>query len=144
MRFALAFAVILFCARPNTAHAEEPVSLRLPTITYFSAAGADVASSLYTSHWGGREANPMVSWLEPSIGTGGMLAVGEAVDVTAVLLLQRWLGRRHPAIARAALYGAAAARFYIAAGNVRKGHEYRRYVLGGGVVVDGRGITPRP
>jgi hypothetical protein len=128
-------ALLAGSARPCEAQER---SLRLPTAAYFVAAGADVGSQLYSSHWGGLEADPAIAWLEPAVGTAPMLAIGEAADITAVVLWNRWLGPRHPVLTRVGLYVIAGVRTSIAIGNVRKAHDYRDYVRGGGTVIDGR------
>lgn len=80
-------------------------SLTLPVLFYAAGATLDMASTADCLHIGCREQNPLINWLEPH-GAAPMLAFGAAVEVTAVVALNHFIGPKHPRLVRAGLYAA--------------------------------------
>jgi hypothetical protein len=108
------------------AHAQpDGSSLKLPTAIYLGAASADVATTICCQHAGCKEDNPLVSWLKPQ-GTAVMLVVGEAADLTGLWARNRFVGRKHPRLAKVGLYVVAGVRVAVAARNFREGRAQRR------------------
>ena len=118
MKILTVVAVLLFASSSVQAQ-----NLKVPTIVYASASAADWASTGYclTSNKC-REANPLFSWAEPQFGSAGVIAVGAASDVAAVLLL-RHLGVKHPKAVKVGLYALSAYRLALAAQNTRRGYQ---------------------
>jgi hypothetical protein len=121
-------AVILSLGSTAVVSAQD--GMRQPSLTgakvaYGLGAAADAGTTFYALHYGSQEQNPAVAWMQPKIGTAGMLVVGEAADLAAVALLTRWLGPTHPRLVRIGLYTAAGIRGTLAARNIRNGHQYR-------------------
>jgi hypothetical protein len=125
--------ILGFLCGATPAFAQSPAS-KLAHVVYVAAAGSDVGSQLYSSHYGGHEANPVVSWMEPRLGIVGTLAVGEAMDAAAVILWNRRIAARHPRITSWGLLAVAGARFYITSSNIRKGREFRDFRRAGGIL----------
>ena len=96
----------------SKAHAQE---LRTPTVVFLSAATADWVSTYQCNKRGCYELNPTISWAEerPAL----MVATGAAMDVVGVYAWNRYVGRKHPKVARAGLYVATAFRIYLAVHN---------------------------
>jgi hypothetical protein len=94
------------------------------TVTFAGAAAADWASTHESTKYF-REANPVISWLDHK--PKAMIALGAGIDVAGVLAWHR-LTRNHKRLRAAGLYGAAAARVFIAARNMRivRGRHHRR------------------
>lgn len=93
-------------------------SLKLPTVVFASAAGADWASTYVgvTRHHQ-IEQNPLISQLQsrPVV----MIAAGAAID-TAGVLAWKHLMRSHSRLGAAGLYAAAGARLYFAGRNISR------------------------
>jgi hypothetical protein len=115
----VALLLVLALACPQTASAQERErGLKLPTTMFAAAAAADWATTYHgLKHYRLREANPL---LRPFDGTPGkMVLLGSAIDVGAVTAWHYGVGRNHPRLAAAGLWGMTAFRAYLAFHNVR-------------------------
>ena len=63
------------------------------------------------------EWNPMIKGLQdhPAL----MVTAGAAIDIGTLMVWNRYMGKRHPKLAKVALYAASAYRFYLFAHNAR-------------------------
>lgn len=105
------------------AHAEEPpVSLRRAISVYSFAAAADKASTIYGLQVCPPcvETNPLYSWTG---NDAAAVALSAAVDVAAVWAWQRFVGRKHPTLAKVGLYGWSGVRVGLAVHNVHLAHR---------------------
>lgn len=109
---------IIWCLALGSTDSLAQISLKLPTSIFAVSAAADWVSTARLLSSGGVENNPL---LRPSQDHHtALLAVGIASDVVGVWAWHRWVGRKHPKIARAGLYMAAGFRLFLA---VRNGHQ---------------------
>lgn len=109
------------------ARAEDDVrSLRKPVLIYVTAASLDVASTAYCLSAGCVERNPLIAWLQPT-SPHAMIAVGEAVDMTALWAWTKVAGKRRPKLARVVLYATAAVRIGLTVNNIRHGLRQREH-----------------
>jgi hypothetical protein len=107
-----------------SAHAQDR-PLLVPTSVYVAAAGADVTTTLLCPPPRCRETNQVINWLEPR-GQVPMLAFGSALDAAGVWAWNRYVGRKHPTLAKVGLYVGAGVRSYFAVHNLRSKREADR------------------
>ena len=116
-------SVILNAAPPP--EAERPKeSLRTATAVFAVAFTADMITTAAFVARGGHEKNPMLAPLqdEPVL----MLTVAAATATAGVWAWNRYVGRKHPKIAKVGLYAAAGVEFFVAARNWHLHTERRR------------------
>ncbi len=92
--------------------------LRFPSAVLAAAAASDWSATYYgLSRHRLVESNPLIKGLQdrPAL----MVTTGAAIDIGAVMIWNRYMGKRHPKIAKVALYAASAYRFYLLAHNAR-------------------------
>ena len=113
----LVLILALACPVAAAAQEREP-GLKLPTTLFAAAAAADWATTYHgLKHYRLREANPL---LRPFDGTPGkMVLLGSAIDAGAVYAWHYGVGRNHPRLAAAGLWGMTAFRAYLAIHNLR-------------------------
>jgi hypothetical protein len=101
-------------------------SLKWPTIVYASSLAADYATTAQLMHYGGIqvEKNPLSQWTGHPVG---VIAAGVAADTATVLLWNKYVGRKHPKVAKIGLYVASGVRFYLAARNAKHFERWRQY-----------------
>lgn len=119
-------ALLLVCAVPAAAAAQEQESgLRLPTFVASAAAAADWASTYHAlKHYKVREMNPLLRPLDSS--PGSMVTLGGLIDVAGFSAWNLTVGRKHPRLAAAGLWGMAIFRAYLAIHNVRNAQRAER------------------
>lgn len=126
--------VLLSLAAP--AEAQEHHRFKLPVTLLAAAASADVASTMTIARHNARyapgartENNPIISWMEPKIGTGPMVTIAGAAEIGAFwLACHRWCDS-HPQLMKWAFLAGATAHGMATAGNVlsaRDAAENRR------------------
>lgn len=100
-------------------------TLKLPVFLLISAGTADISSTLVNSRAQtqynpgmGTENNPLIAWMEPRIGTAGMLTVGAAAELGAFWLACRRWCESHPNLMKWGLLTGAAAHGMAATGNI--------------------------
>lgn len=124
----VAFTLLILLG--GSASAQESHGLRrykLPVTLLAGAASTDVSSTLLIAHYnrdhpnpGFRtEQNPLVGWMEPRLGTPVMLAVGAAIEATAVVVACKLLCESHPKLMKWGLLTGAAAHGTAATNNLR-------------------------
>jgi hypothetical protein len=117
-------ALLLVCAVPAAAAAQE-TSLRLPTFAASAAAAADWASTYHAlKFYKVREVNPLLRPLDSS--PGSMVTLGGLIDVAGFSAWNLTVGRKHPRLAAAGLWGMAIFRTYLAIHNVRNAQRAER------------------
>ena len=117
-------ALLLLCAVPAGAAAQE-TSLRLPTIAASAAAAADWASTYHAlKFYKVREVNPLLRPLDSN--PGSMVTLGGLIDAGGFSAWNIAVGRTHPRIAAAGLWGMAAFRTYLAIHNMRNSRKAER------------------
>jgi hypothetical protein len=77
-------------------------------------------------NWRCTEATPGYRYFNDHGGPPAVFAVGAAVDLTALWVVNRYVAPKHPRMVRLGLYAAAVYRGYYAIKNVRVGLEDRR------------------
>ena len=95
-------------------------SLKPATFTFTAAAAADLATTYrnLAGPNGGVEYNPMLRFTRNTpVQT---VLVGAAYDVAGIWAWNRFVGRRHPKVARAGLYAAAGFRVFLAVSNTQR------------------------
>ena len=113
----LAAALALVCVLPASAHAQES-RLREATIAASAAAAADWASTYHAlKFFKVRETNPLLRPLDHK--PAQMVALGAAIDAGAITAWNMTMGRKHPRIAAAGLWGMTAFRAYLTIHNIR-------------------------
>lgn len=124
-RVTLGLALLLLA---STASAQELGLSRykLPVVLLAGAATVDIGSTLMMAHYNQvhdptfrSEKNPIVGWMEPRIGTPGMLAVGAAIEVTAMLVACKLLCEQHPKLMKWGLLTGAAVHGVTTTSNLR-------------------------
>ncbi len=117
-----ALAAILIV--PAVAAAQDS-SLRLPTYAASAAAAADWASTYHAlKFYRVREVNPLLRPLDSS--PGPMVSLGGLIDAGGFSAWNLTVGRSHPRIAAAGLWGMAAFRTYLAIHNLRNTRKAER------------------
>jgi hypothetical protein len=117
-------ALLLVCAVPAAAAAQD-TNLRLPTIAASAAAAADWASTYHAlKFYKVREVNPLLRPLDSS--PGSMVTIGGLIDVAGFSAWNMTVGRKHPRLAAAGLWGMAAFRTYLAIHNIRNSRRAER------------------
>lgn len=114
-------SVLCLLLLASSASAQDLSHYKLPVTLLTSAATVDISSTLVMARYNQAhdptfraEQNPIVGWMEPRIGTPGMLAVGAAIELTAMLVACKLLCEHHPKLMKwglltgAAVHGAAA------------------------------------
>jgi len=110
-------------AQPRVATAPESageVGLKIPMIVWAAGVAADQFTTYrFSSRYGDvlHEVNPLIRGLDSKPAL--LVAAGTAIDAATGWAAYRWLGRRHPRIARTAFYAAATYRTYLAIYNAR-------------------------
>ena len=105
---------------PVVSAADAFAGLRVPMAVWAAAVGADhVTTFQFRTQYPAllHEMNPIVRPLENH--PAWMVAANTALDAATAWAVYRWLGLRHPRIAKAAFYTAGAYRVYLSAHNVR-------------------------
>jgi hypothetical protein len=106
--------LLLLCATPVFAQ-DMPTSHRIALGTYVGSAALDYHSTYKVLADGGYEKNPLGKLTDSHpVGT---VVLGAAVDVTATTLLYKWLGKRHPKLTTALLFGVSSVRLSLAVHN---------------------------
>ena len=113
------FVLALALACPAGAFAQEREGrLKLPTTVFAAAAAADWVTTYHgLKHYRLRETNPLLRPLDHS--PGKMVLLGSVIDVGAVAAWHYGVGKNHPRLAAAGLWGMTAFRAYLAFHNVR-------------------------
>jgi hypothetical protein len=82
---------LTLCA--SAASAQERNALKLPAALLLTAGAADISSTMFIASQNARyapgvynEHNPIINWMEPTIGTGPMVAIGAAAEIGAFAL----------------------------------------------------------
>lgn len=119
-------ALCVVCLAPATAFSQDVLRpLHAPTIAASIASAADWATTYHAlKHYHLREANPLLRPLERT--PGKMVAMGAAIDVASFSAWNVTLGRNHPKVAAAGLWGVAAFRGYLAWHNLRNTRRAER------------------
>ena len=96
---------------------ERRPSLTAPTIAASAAAAADWASTYHAlKYYRVREVNPLLQPFQQS--PGAMISMGALIDAGSITGWNLRVGRPHPKIAAAGLWGMAAFRTYLAFHNL--------------------------
>jgi len=117
-------AVSILYAVPASAQDDRASPLKLPTIVWATAAGADwITTYHFSSEYRDllHEENPLIRGLDRH--PAWLVTAGGAIDVATWWVGNRFLGRTHPRWMAAALYGGAAFRVYLATYNMRMMRE---------------------
>jgi hypothetical protein len=119
-------AVLVVCLLPAVVSAQEPPSaLRTPTIAASIASAADWATTYHAlRNFQVRESNPLLRSLDST--PGRMITMGAAIDVATFSAWNLTMGKKHPRIAAAGLWGMAAFRTYLAVHNIRSSQRAQR------------------
>lgn len=122
--------LVLSLLVPSAALAQNPASpppaaLKAPTIAASIASAADWASTYHAlSNYHVREVNPLLRPLDRT--PGKMITIGGALDVAGISAWNLTMGRKHPKVAAAGLWGMAAFRTYLAIHNLRNTRKAER------------------
>ena len=117
-------AVLLLCAAPVAAAAQE-ANLRVPTMVASAAAAADWASTYHAlKYYKVREVNPLLRPFDSN--PGSMVTLGGLIDAGGFSAWNLTVGRKHPRLAAAGLWGMAAFRAYLAVHNIRNSRRAER------------------
>lgn len=117
--------LVLCLGVPSVAAAQTPPSLKAPTIAASIASAADWASTYHAlSNYRVREMNPLLRPLDRT--PGKMITLGAAIDVAGISTWNMTMGRKHPKVAMAGLWGMAAFRSYLAIHNLRNTRKAER------------------
>ncbi len=118
-------AMLLVCAVPAVASAQENSALRLPTIAASAAAAADWASTYHAlKYYKVREVNPILRPFDSQPGSMGTL--GGLIDMGGFSAWNLTVGRKHPKLAAAGRWGMAVFRGYLAIHNIRNTRRAER------------------
>lgn len=109
----------------STVSAQDRHGLKLPAVLLATAGAIDISSTLHNSTQQARytpgsgvEQNPLIAWMEPRMGTAGMLTVASTVELGAFWLACRRWCETHPKLMKWGLLTGAAAHGMAAAGNI--------------------------
>lgn len=120
----LLLMVLVVSACPAVAMAQEN-RLKLPTFAASAASAADWVSTYHAlKYYKVREVNPLLRPFESS--PSSLVTVGAMIDAGAFSAWNLTVGRRHPRIAAAGLWGMAAFRTYLAIHNLRNTRKAER------------------
>ena len=119
-------ALFLLCVCPAVASAQAPDRrLQLPTFAASAAASADWMSTYHAlKYYKVREVNPLLQPFQSS--PGSLVTMGAIMDAGAFSAWNLTVGRSHPKIAAAGLWGMAAFRTYLAIHNMRNTRKAER------------------
>ncbi len=118
-------AILLVVSAFPAAAAAQENRLKIPTYAASAASAADWASTYHAlKYYKVREANPLLRPFEAS--PSSLVTVGAIIDVGAFSAWNLTVGRRHPKIAAAGLWGMAAFRTYLAIHNLRNTRKAER------------------
>ena len=110
-------ALALACPQAAVAQEREP-GLKLPTTMFAAAAAADWMTTYHgLKHYRLRETNPLLRRFDDT--PGKMVLLGSAIDFGAAAAWHYGVGRNHPRLAAAGLWGMTAFRAYLAFHNLR-------------------------
>ena len=100
-------------------------SLKIPTFAASVASAADWASTYHAlKYYKVREVNPLLTQFQTSPGT--LVTMGAMMDAGAFSAWNLTVGRRHPKVAVAGLWGMAVFRTYLAIHNMRNTKKAER------------------
>lgn len=116
MGMILVILLVAMFSCPAAAQERQP-SLKIPSAIFLTSAAADWTTTYRVGAVGGVEVNPLYSWAEPNQKL--IVMTGVASDVAGLWMWNRFVGRKHPKIARAGLIGMSGFRFYLAVHNER-------------------------
>jgi hypothetical protein len=103
----------------------QPARLDLATVAASAAAAADWTSTYHgLKHYNLRESNPLLQPWQQS--PEKLVSMGAMMDAGAVTAWNLVIGRNHPRVAVAGLWGMAAFRTYLAIQNLRNERKYGR------------------
>jgi hypothetical protein len=119
-------ALCILCVFPAMAAAQSgDQPLKIPTVAASAASAADWASTYHAlKFYRVREVNPLLSRFQGS--PGSLVTVGAVMDAGAFSAWNVAVGRRHPKVAAAGLWGMAAFRTYLAIHNLRNERKAER------------------
>jgi len=105
-------------ASAQTAQANQPASLKIPTIAASAAAAADWASTYHAlKNYKVREVNPLLRPFDSS--PGSMISLGGIIDAGGMAAWNLSVGRKNQRLASLGLWSMAAFRTYLAIHNMR-------------------------
>ncbi|HZP48602.1 MAG TPA: hypothetical protein VFB07_08710 [Vicinamibacterales bacterium] len=120
-----ALVVSALCAAPARGQTDPPPSaLKVPTVVWAAGAATDwMTTYRFSSAYGDllHESNPLIRGLDRH--PAWLVAAGASIDAATWWTATRFFGRTHPRWTKAALYGGAAFRVYLAAYNIGKMRE---------------------
>jgi hypothetical protein len=118
--------LLVVCLLPAVVSAQERSRpLHAPTIAASIASAADWATTYHAlTNFQVRESNPLLRPLDRT--PGRMVTMGAAIDVATFSAWNLTMGKRHPKIAAAGLWGMAAFRTYLAVHNLRSSNKAER------------------
>jgi hypothetical protein len=120
----LVAVLLVVCGLPVAAAAQER-SLTLPTIAASAASAADWASTYHAlKYYKVREVNPLLRPFEAS--PASLVTMGAVMDAGAFSAWNLVVGRKHPKIAAAGLWGMAIFRTYLTIHNLRNERKAER------------------
>ena len=116
--------LLVLAACPTVATAQEH-RLKIPTFAASAASAADWASTYHAlKYYKVREVNPLLRPFESS--PASLVALGAVIDAGAFSAWNLTVGRRHPKVAAAGLWGMAVFRTYLAIHNLRNTRRAER------------------
>lgn len=122
------FLLVVCLAVPSGAFAQTsapPPSLQAPTIAASIGSAADWATTYHAlSNYRVREVNPLLRGMDRN--PGRMISVGSAIDAAGISAWNLTMGKKHPKVAAAGLWGMAVFRGYLAIHNLRNTRKAER------------------
>jgi hypothetical protein len=123
----MGIALLVLCLGvPSLAAGQNsPPSLQAPTIAAGIASAADWATTYHAlSNYQVREMNPLLRSFDRT--PGKMISMGAAIDAAGISAWNVTMGKKHPKVAAAGLWGMAAFRTYLAIHNIRNTRKAER------------------
>jgi len=127
LRLRTGIALLVLCLGvPSLAAGQNPPpSLQAPTIAASIASAADWATTYHAlSNYQVREMNPLLRSFDRT--PGKMISMGAAIDAAGISAWNVTMGKKHPKVAAAGLWGMAAFRTYLAIHNIRNTRKAER------------------
>ena len=127
LQFRTGISLLVLClGLPSMAAGQSPPpSLQAPTIAASIASAADWATTYHAlSNYQVREMNPLLRSFDRT--PGRMISMGAAIDAAGISAWNVTMGKKHPKIAMAGLWGMAAFRSYLAIHNLRNTRRAER------------------